>query len=124
MGAQPLLAPVNRPDLERKQYRLWLNKEIQRAAGFVVFTLGLPTDASKVSALGEGQERNNYEVVIRSTHRALNRTMGKDENNSRRNDWTLDELKEARRHIGQVRDVVLDEMRQKIKNDEKMIRKR
>jgi DNA repair protein RadD len=116
MGVTPLPSPVNRPDLERKQYRLWLQKEIQRAAGLVMFRLELPTDASLVTVIGNGDERNNYEVVVSAMHRAVNRMMGKGESNSRRNDWALNELKEARKLVPQTRDVVLDEIRQKLNN--------
>lgn len=107
VGAQSYASAVKRPDLERKQYRLWLNKEIIRAAGFVMAELKIPTDGSLVARLGEGDERSNYEVVVSSLHRAVNEAMGKDRSNSRRNSWTLDELKLARQSVARVRQEVL-----------------
>jgi hypothetical protein len=69
--------------------------------------LSIPTDASLVARLGEGDERSNYEVIISSLHRAINQVMGKDKSNSKRNNWTLDELKLARQSVAKVRQEVV-----------------
>ena len=111
-----LTLPFNRPDLERRQYRQWLNKEVQRAAGFVMFTLNIPTDDSFVEAIGDGNERNNYEAIIRGINRVVNRLMNKEESNSKRNDWTLDEFQRARPLVARARDVVLRVMKRNIEN--------
>jgi DNA repair protein RadD len=111
IGAQPYGSTVKRPDLERKQYRVWLNKEVIRAAGSIMAELRIPTDDSLVARLGEGDERSNYEVIISSLHRAVNQAMGKDRSNSKRNDWTLDELKQARKSVARVRQEILSTLR-------------
>jgi hypothetical protein len=114
VGARPYASAVKRPDLERKQYRLWLNKEVIRAAGSIMAELKIPTDASLVTRLGEGDERSNYEVIISSLHRAINEAMGKDRSNSKRNSWTLDELKLARQSVAKVRQEVLCTLRSQL----------
>ncbi|HKQ05467.1 MAG TPA: DEAD/DEAH box helicase family protein [Blastocatellia bacterium] len=117
VGARPYASAVKRPDLERKQYRLWLNKEIIRAAGSIMAELRIPTDASLVARLGDGDERNNYEVIISSLHRAINEAMGKDRSNSRRNSWTLDELKLARQSVTRVRQGVLCALKDRLMDE-------
>ena len=107
IGTKSYGSTVKRPDVERKQYRVWLNKEIIRAAGFIMAELRIPTDASLVARLGDGDERSNYEVIVSSLHRAINQAMGKDRSNSKRNSWTLDELKLARQSVAKVRQEVL-----------------
>lgn len=114
VGVRPYASPVKRPDLERKQYRLWLNKEVIRAAGSIMAELRIPTDASLVVRLGDGDERSNYEVIISSLHRALNQAMGKDRSNSQRNNWTLDELKLARQSVARVRQEVLCMLKERL----------
>jgi DNA repair protein RadD len=118
VGAQPYSSSVKRPDLERKQYRLWLNKEIIRAAGFIMAELRIPTDAGLVAVLGNGDERSNYEVIVSSLHRAVNQVMGKDRSNSNRNNWTLDELKIARKSVPRIQYDVLCELRERIESDQ------
>lgn len=104
----------NRPDLERSQYRKVLNAEIRRTAGFIVASLGIPRDDSLVAAFGKGEEKNNYEAVIRTVNRAVNQMMGKQGSQSERNEWTIEEFKSARILLKDVRDRVLNELRQKI----------
>lgn len=116
VGTRPYASPVKRPDLERKQYRMWLNKEVIRAAGLIMAELRIPTDASLVVRLGEGDERSNYEVIISSLHRAINQAMGKDQSNSQRNTWTLDELKLARESVAKVRQQVLPVIKDRLMN--------
>jgi hypothetical protein len=110
----PYPLPIKRPDLERKQYRLWLNREVMRAAGFIIAELEIPTDASLVNILGDGSERSNYEAIVSTIHRAVNQAMGKDKSNSKRNSWTLDELNTARRSVARVRYEVLSNIRERI----------
>ncbi|MDQ3813021.1 MAG: helicase, partial [Armatimonadota bacterium] len=111
-----LTLPFHRPDLERRQYRQWLNKEVQRAAGYVMFTLSIPTDDSLIEVIGDGGERNNYEAIIRGINRVVNRLMNKDESNSKRNDWTIEEFQRARPLVAQARDVVLRVLKRNIAN--------
>ncbi|MBW4494891.1 MAG: DEAD/DEAH box helicase family protein [Oscillatoria princeps RMCB-10] len=108
----------NRPDLERGQYRKVLNAEIRRAAGFIVESLEIPRDASLVPVIGKGEERSNYEAVIRAVNRAVNRAMGKDGSKSERNEWTIEELKEARSLVNLVRDRALEELRGLVEEQE------
>jgi DNA repair protein RadD len=117
VGARPYASAVKRPDLERKQYRLWLNKEIIRAAGFIMAQLRIPTDGSLVARLGDGDERSNYEVIVSSLHRGVNQAMGKDQSKSKRNNWTLDELKLARQSVVRVRQEVLCALREQLMDE-------
>jgi DNA repair protein RadD len=114
VGARPYASAVKRPDLERKQYRLWLNREVIRAAGSIMAELRIPTDGSLVARLGRGDERNNYEVIVSSLHRAINQAMGKDKSNSKRNHWTLDELKLARKTVARIRQEVLCALKERL----------
>ncbi len=113
-----LPAPLNRPDLERKEWRLWLHKDVQRAAGSIMHELEIPTDASMVATVGDGGERTNYEAVIRVLNRALNDAMGKRENGTCRNDWSLDELKRARRALEDVRKDIRESIRRVMGNSQ------
>ena len=116
VGAQPYASPTKRPDLERKQYRLWLNNEVIRAAGSIMAELSIPTDGSLVVRLGNGDERSNYEVIVSSLHRAINQAMGKDRSNSKRNNWTFDELKLARQSLARVRQEVSCALKEQLMN--------
>ncbi|MBX7223246.1 MAG: DEAD/DEAH box helicase family protein [Blastocatellia bacterium] len=101
----------NRPDLERNQVRRELNQEIRRAAGFIVTDLQLADDGSLVALLGENGELTNFEVVIRSLNRELNHLMKKDEHQSNRNDWNIDELRTAVPMVRALRDMLLFKIR-------------
>jgi len=106
-GAGDMPAPNNRPDRERQARRKKLDKTVKTAAGRIIQSMnidGRGTDL--VDAVGKGEESSNYEVVIRSLHRNLNRAMGKDESNSRRNSWLVDEFRQAEAKL----DVVEDEL--------------
>jgi superfamily II DNA or RNA helicase len=108
IGAGTLPPPPNRPDLERQAYRRILNNEVKRAAGTVLHALGIDGSAADlVSAIGQGDEQNNIEVVIRTLHRRLNRLMNKDASQSDRNAWLQDELRTAKRHVPALRDSVI-----------------
>lgn len=115
---QTLPLPFNRPDTERKQYRLWLNKDAQRAAGSILFALNIATDNSLVKLIGDGDETNNYQAVVSRLHREINALMGKDASQSKRNDWTLDELMEARNLIATARATITHEIRRQIQERE------
>jgi hypothetical protein len=61
--------------------------------------VGLGPGRELVSLLGRGDEKNNYQVVIRLVNHRLNRQMEKPETGSERGDWTLAELHAALRHV-------------------------
>lgn len=123
--------PFNRPDLERGQHRLLLNKEVQRAAGFVMWMLKLPPDDSrvplivvptetKVEAKPQSLPRSNYEATISALQRSVNRAMHKDETGSNRNDWTIAELRQARVLVREVRQTLIKDLRRRIQEEEQI----
>jgi len=93
--AAPVLLPVTRPDLERHEYRKLLAATVQKAAGRVANELGLGPGLEVVPLLGRGDEKSNYQVVIRLINHRLNRRMNKPESGSERGDWTLAEIQAA-----------------------------
>ena len=97
--AAPVLLPVTRPDLERHEYRKLLAATVQKAAGRVANELGLGPGLELVPLLGRGDEKSNYQVVIRLINHRLNRRMNKPESGSERGDWTLAEIQTAVRQV-------------------------
>ena len=92
----PVYIKINRPDLERHEYRSLLDTRTKKLAGKIILGLGIDGKTnSLVSSVGKGEEKNNYEVVIRLVNRTLNEVMGKDGELFSRNDWGLDELKDG-----------------------------
>lgn len=117
--------PFNRPDLERGQHRLLLNKEIQRAAGFVMWMLKLPPDDSRIELIATRDEnksapRSNYEATVSALQRSVNRAMNKDETGSNRNDWTIAELRQARVLVRDVRQTLIKDLRRRIQEEEQI----
>jgi hypothetical protein len=106
--------PFNRPDVERKLWRQRLSKDVQRAAGALMSALHLPNDDSLLEYIAERDERTNYEALVRHLHRRLNEALGKDASHSNRNDWTLDELREAHSQIPPVRRELVAFIRRKL----------
>jgi DNA repair protein RadD len=105
----PVLIPVQRPDLERREYRRALDRQLRSAAGCIARTFEVDAGRSWVERLGQGDEKNNYEVVVRRLHRTLNARMAKDPSKSQRNEWTLQEFKDAMRQLDAVRDELIRE---------------
>jgi DNA repair protein RadD len=108
---QPVVVPVVRPDLERHEYRKLLAGQVQKAAGRVALELDLGPGRELVTLLGRGDERNNYQVVIRLLNHALNRRLGKPESGSDRLLWTLTEIQRALRELDHVAGEVGAEIR-------------
>lgn len=109
VGAGDMASPANRPDKERQARRRKLSKDVQKAAGRIVQSRGIDgNDGDLVEQIGHGEESSNYEVVVRSLHRALNRKMGKAESDSRRNDWLIDEFREAESKLDEVEEELID----------------
>ncbi len=108
--------PFHRPDLERRASRKKLHKEILRAAGVLVSRLHLSPAALHDVLAREGEKNygNNYEAIVRSLNRRVNELMQKEKSASNRNDWTLDELEDARGLVAQARNEVLGELRRAI----------
>jgi superfamily II DNA/RNA helicase len=106
LGDEDLPPPPNRPARERRAYRTILNNAVRRAAGTILRRLDLPDDADLADAVGRGNEDSRVEVVIRLLHRRVNAAVGRNDNSEGRNDWPLDALKAARRHVADVRDTV------------------
>jgi hypothetical protein len=91
----PAAFPTQRPDLERHEFRTLLAATIRKAAGRVLTELGLGAGTELVPLAGKGEERSNYEVVVRLLNRSLNRAAGKPETGSERLRWTLEECRGA-----------------------------
>ncbi|HNC45673.1 MAG TPA: hypothetical protein PLU80_16015, partial [Acidobacteriota bacterium] len=100
-----------RPDLERAKLRQRLNQEIRRAAGFILYELGLEDDGSLAAVLGEHGEQTNYEVIIRALNREINHALHKDEDHSHREDWLQSELEAAFSQTRTLRDMLLFKIR-------------
>ncbi len=98
--AEPVTLPVTRPDLERHEYRRLLAATVQKAAGRVANELNLGPGRELVPLLGRGDEKNNYQVVIRRVNHQLNRRMEKPESGSERGEWTLAEVHAALKQVG------------------------
>jgi superfamily II DNA or RNA helicase len=113
-GESTLPLPFNRPDVERRQWRQRLVKDVQRAAGALMNALHLPNDDSLLEYIAERDERSNYEALVRHLNRRLNAALGKDESHGGRHDWTLDELREAHSQIPLARKDVVAHLRRKL----------
>lgn len=113
-GAEPDVVPhilELRPDLERAKLRQRLNQEIRRAAGFILYELGLEDDGSLAAVLGEHGEQTNYEVIIRALNREINHALHKDQDHSHREDWLQEELEAAFAQTRSLRDMLLFKIR-------------
>jgi len=109
VGAGDMASPANRPDKERQARREKLRKDVQKGAGRIVQSMGVDgNDDDLVEQIGHGEESSNYEVVVRSLHRRLNRRMGKAESNSCRNDWLVDEFRKAESLLDEVEEELID----------------
>jgi len=115
MGDEDFPPPPTRPDRERHAYRTILDHAVKRAAGTILYRLGLPAgderDDDLVAAVGQGDESTNYEVVIRLLNRTLNRAMGKtagDDRDEGRNAWLIGELKAAKQEVAAARNAVME----------------
>ena len=104
---------INRPDLERAEYRKLLSHRAQKIAGGIILELGIDGRTNDiVRSIGKGEEKNNYEVVIRLVNRILKRLMEKEGESLSRNDWVLDELKEGLQKLEQVvKDKAIEEIK-------------
>jgi DNA repair protein RadD len=107
--AEPVTLPITRPDLERHEYRRLLAATVQKAAGRIANELQLGPGRELVSTQGKGDERNNYQVVIRLVNHRVNGRMGKPESGSERGDWLLSEIQSA---IHQVDAAALETQRE------------
>ncbi len=105
---------VTRPDLERQQFRKYLNVSEKRVAAYILNNLEISPDFDLRSVLGKGEEKNNYETLIRLVHRRLNEDMGKDGSDSRRNSWGAEEIREALDKLEKLQNPLLKEAREKV----------
>lgn len=110
LGDEDLPPPPNRPARERHAYRKILNHAVKRAAGSIIHRLGIPEGDDLVEVVGKGEERSNFEVVIRMLNRRVNAALGRDGDGPGRNDWPLDALKAAKDAVPDARDEVLDRL--------------
>jgi superfamily II DNA or RNA helicase len=111
VGSGEMASPANRPDKERQARRKKLSKDIQKRAGRIVQSMNIDgNDDDLVELIGHGEESSNYGVVIRSLHRELNRKMDKAESNSRRNDWLIDEFREAESLLDEVEEELIEQI--------------
>ena len=107
LGDEDLPPPPNRPARERHAYRTMLNHAIRSAAGTVLHRLNPSSDEALVGVVGQGDEENNVEVVIRMLHRRVNAAVGRDDEAKGRNAWPLAALKTAKENVPEIRDAVL-----------------
>jgi len=108
LGDEDLPPPPNRPARERHAYRKILNHTVRRAAGTVLHRLDVPQGDDLVDAVGTGEEGSNIEVVIRMLHRRVNAAMNRDDESDGRNAWPLAALQEAKGHVPEARDAVIE----------------
>jgi DNA repair protein RadD len=95
----PVVVSTNRPDVERHEFRQLLAARVRKAAGRVMADLGLGPGTELVPLAGKGEEKTNYQVVIRLVNRHLNGATGKPPTGSDRLHWTLDECRQALLHV-------------------------
>jgi DNA repair protein RadD len=117
--------PFGRPDVERAQQRAWLSKEVQRAAGYALWSLRLPQGSDLGTLLGDilphdEREGEAYALMMRALNRTLNAQMNKDASGSNRNDWTADELHEARQQLSLARERVVAIVREAMQDREQL----
>jgi hypothetical protein len=108
---QAVVVPVVRPDLERHEYRRLLARQVQKAAGRVALETDLGPGRELVPLLGRGDERGNYQVVIRMVNHAINRRLGKPESGSDRVSWSLAEIQQGLRDVDRAAREVQDAIR-------------
>jgi len=97
-----VVVSTNRPDVERHEFRQLLAARVRKAAGRVMAELGLGSGTELVSLAGKGEEKTNYQVVVRLVNRHLNRAMGKPPTGSDRLNWTLEECRQALLHVDEA----------------------
>jgi hypothetical protein len=94
---------LNRTQVERRGLLLELKDRFRRSAAGVLHDLQLDyAGRDLIPLVGKGDERNNYEVLIRLMQRTLNARLGLPNREGRRN-WGRDDLRIALRMIGDVR---------------------
>jgi DNA repair protein RadD len=98
----PVVVSTNRPDVERHEFRQLLAARVRKAAGRVMGDLGLGSGTELVPLAGKGEEKTNYQVVVRLVNRHLNGAMGKPPTGSDRLHWTLDECRQALLHVDEA----------------------
>jgi DNA repair protein RadD len=113
----PAAFPVQRPDLERHQFRQLLAAAVRKAAGRVLTDLGLGAGTELVPLAGKGEERSSYEVVVRLVNRHLNRAAGKPETGSNRLNWSIEECRAALRQVDAAAESARRELTQALTRD-------
>lgn len=94
---------VNRTQLERRGLLLELRDRFRRSAAAVLAELSIDYKGRELVALvGKGDERSNYEVVIRLMQRLLNARLELP-NREGRKAWGRDDLRAALRLVADVR---------------------
>lgn len=107
----PVAFPMKRPDLERHEFRQLLAVAARKAAGRVLGEIGLGAGTELVPIAGKGEERSNYEVVVRLLNRQLNRAAGKPETGSDRLSWSIEECRAALRLVEGAADAAREDLR-------------
>ena len=94
---------LNRTQVERRGLLLELRDRFRRHTAGVLNELGLDYKGRDlVPIVGKGEERSNYEVVIRLMQRTLNARLEVPNREGRR-DWDRDDLREALKLVTEVR---------------------
>jgi superfamily II DNA or RNA helicase len=103
---------LNRTQVERRGLLLELRDRFRRSTAGVLAELRLDYKGRDlVPLVGKGDERSNYEVIIRLMQRTLNERLELPNREGRRN-WSRDDLRAALRLIGDVRTVTLGAVRE------------
>ncbi len=99
---------LNRTQVERRGLLLELRDRFRRSAAGVLSELRLDYKGRElVPLVGKGDERTNYEVIIRLMQRTLNARLELPNREGRRS-WARDDLRAALRLIGEVRAATLE----------------
>jgi DNA repair protein RadD len=102
---------LNRTQVERRGLLLELRDRFRRAAAGVLAELRLDYKGRElVPLVGRGEEKSNYEVVIRLMQRTLNARLELP-NRAGRGSWGRDDLRAALRLTGEVRAATLEAAR-------------
>jgi superfamily II DNA or RNA helicase len=112
----PAAFPVQRPDLERHEFRQLLAATVRKAAGRVLTEIGLGGGTELVPLAGKGEERSNYEVVVRLLNRHVNRAAGRPETGSDRLNWSIEECRAALRLVEGAAETARRELAQAIRD--------
>lgn len=110
-NATEVSLPVNRPDLERHEWRKTLHQHVKKVAGDLCFRLNVhPSAKDLIERLGKPDAIGNYQAIIRVLNNRLNQQMGHDEKN-KRVEWTQDTFIKATHTVYEVSEQLFEELK-------------